>query len=87
MGKKVLTILLVLGLPHGYELRETLILVTGHRSISSLLQGEVQFKMGVQMLLQCLITHESHATYVAVKLNAFEDFNLGKIGRSEQKKG
>ena len=72
-----LTILLYYVFARSYEISKALILVAGHCTITSFLQGKVLLKMGVKMLLEFEISHESHAANVALKFNSLENFILG----------
>ena len=57
----LLTILLVLWLSQCNEFRKTLVLIPGHGSITTTLEGEIKIKMLVQVLLHGLVSHKSHA--------------------------
>ena len=65
-----------------------MILITSHCTISmSALERAVKLKVRVQMVLQGLIAHKSHATDAAMELDAFEDLRLRNFDWSKQKKG
>ena len=81
----LLTVLLALGFPHGDEFGESLVLVTCHSAVSTAFQRQVELEVRVQVIFQCLVPDESHATYTTVILHPFEDLHLRENGWSNRK--
>ena len=73
----LLTILLGLWLLQSNKLRKTLVLVSGHSTVTTTLEGEIELKMLVQMFLESLISDKSHPTDTAVVFASFEYLSLG----------
>ena len=57
-----LTILLDDVLAWRDELSESLELVSGHGAVAAFLEGQVSLKVGIEVLLECDIADEAHAT-------------------------
>lgn len=81
----LLTIELCDVLPWGHELREGLVLVAGHGAVTAPFQSEVLLEVGVEVLFESKVSHESHAADAAVKFDAVEDLSLGSFVESEQR--
>ena len=73
----LLTILLTLWLSDSDKLLEALVLVTCHCAVTTTFQRQIELEMRVQVLLQCLVPHESHTANAAVEFDSLEDFNSG----------
>lgn len=56
-------------LPGSYEVGKALVLLTRHGTITSALEGQVLLEMGIQVLFEGQITHESHTADAAVELD------------------
>ena len=59
-----------------YELCEALELVAGHGPIASSLERQVGLKVGVEVLFEGEVAHETHATDAALKFDPLEDLYL-----------